>query len=142
MSTLSEILSRPAKDFKAPPVLPMGQYMGVIRGQPKVIESSKKTPGYEFTIVLTQALGDVDQTALADAGGAANKELNFRVYISDASGFFLKQFCEHAGIEPGEKSLGEMVAETPGKTIGVHITNQPSKDGSRMVHYPDSTFKV
>lgn len=143
-ANFAEILNRPAKDIKAPPVLPQGAYMGVIQGPYKpIVSAEKKTPGVEFTIALQQPISDVDQNMLLEAGGLAGKTVQQRFYITDGSVYYVKQFLvDHLGIEEGDKSMAELLAEAPGKTLGVNVVNQPSKSGDRMVHFIGSTFKV
>lgn len=139
MPSLSESLNKRASEIKAPPVMPKGLYLGMVSGPHKMIKAKTGTEGVEFTIALQQPISDVDQQQLADAGGAQGKTMMLRIY----SEYFTKQFLvDHLGIEEGNKTLGEVLSEAPGKSVGVIVENQPSAKGDRMVSFIKETTKV
>lgn len=139
MPSFAESLNKRASDIKAPPVMPAGMYLGVVTGPYKNIKAKTGTEGAEFTIALQQPISDVDATQLAEAGGAQGKTMAVRLY----SEYFIKQFLvDHLGLEEGNKTLGELLSEAPGKSVGVIVVNKPSAKGDRMTSFIESTTKV
>lgn len=144
-NSFTDILSRPMNEVEAPKALPSGTYLGIIQGQFRQVESrEKKTPGAEFTIALQRPHSDVDETALAVAApeGLQGKTVRWTVYVGDDGGFFLKSFLNNVlGIDEN-MTLGEALANAPGRQLLVTLKNQPDRTGQRMVHFPDSVAAV
>lgn len=139
MPSFAESLNKRASEIKPPPVMPKGLYLGVVQGQYKQIKAKTGTEGVEFSVALQQPLQGVDETQLAEVGGAQGKTMAVRLY----SEYFILQFLkDHLGIEEGAKTLGEMLAEAPGKAVGVMVDTQPSAKGDRMTSFIKETVKV
>lgn len=161
------ILDQAPSSISRPKPLPVGSYTTICKGYPRQDKSSKKgTEFVEFTLGIVSAGEDVDEEDLAlalkkpgeDEGSFALSEKSFRhtFYLTDASIYRLVDFLVHLGfeIEPDgnggykgvgddeDKTLRQMISETPNRQVGVNIKHQPSEDGSTVYANVASTFKV
>lgn len=148
MANFSSILDRKAHEIEEPKAFPVGTYLVLLQGQYQTGESSvKKTPFVFFPAKVLMAQEDVSQSEVEAFGGVQGKELKGRqglqFYLTDESAYRLKEFLvDHLGIEPGDKSLKEMMTEAPGKQVLVTISHQPSDDGKRIFGQVAKTMKV
>ncbi|HEX4500597.1 MAG TPA: hypothetical protein VH187_05405 [Scandinavium sp.] len=145
MSTLEEILNTRAKDIEPPKALPSGTYLGIVDGMFERIESrEKKTPGYRFRAKLIRPIEVADEQGLADAGGCEGKSVSIDFYVTENNKYFIKQFLvEHLGIEEGEKTILELMSESPGRQVGVVLRQQLSRGTEpRMIHVLAGTVRV
>jgi hypothetical protein len=132
MANLSDILSRPATEFNFPPPLPIGGYHCVVAGLPEqVVSSIKKTDGFEFTLKPIGTDEDVDQEELSKLGGLEEKTIKHTMWISqnpakvDTTVAMLREFLEHCGIDPENKSVNEMIDLCPNTEVMVYLKHTP-----------------
>lgn len=143
MASFEDILNKPASEIKSPPAYPVGTYHCLVDGPPTPGKSSQKQTdflGYKFKIL--SPMGDVDAAAAAEQQ-IIGKIISSEFYITEAAAWRLKEMLvEHLGIEEGNKSLKELIAESPGKQVLVKLRHEISQDGKRVFHRLDSTAHV
>lgn len=142
-ASFSPILSMKSSEAKAPPPMPVGTYIWVTKGLPRFDKSTKKgTPFAEFTVSCLGALDDVDQEALQQVGGTKDKVKTITFYLTEKSSFMLKDFLVddlQLDDEDGEKTLEQLIDESPGHQFLGHIKHEPSQDGKRVFDNIDAT---
>ena len=138
------LLDKPSSEVEKPKPLPQGSYTCVVQGLPKFDKSTKKGTEYvEFTLKVLAAGEDVDQDELKLMGGIQDKTIRDTYYITENALWRLKEFLVNAGIEEDDdKSLRQMIEETPGCQIIVHIKHTASQDGSSVFANVGSTAPV
>lgn len=140
MTSFADILNKRGDSIERPKPLPPGSYVGTVKGLAEQAEIGKnKTPALVFTIALIQALEDVDQSALHEAGGVAGKTMRHTLYIQGKDEnaqknveWRLRQFFEQLGVYSDSKTLSEMLSESPGQAIKLTVVHKPSEDGSTI----------
>ncbi len=142
--TFSSVLDTPAGDIERPKPLPVGSYVCVVQGQPRIDKSTKKqTEFVEYTLKLLEALDDVDDEALKDIGGIKDKTTRITFYLTENSIFRLKEFLEHCGIEMEDKgSLRQYIGEATGQQVVAHIVHEASQDGDAVYARVKNTTPV
>lgn len=119
------ILDTPVEQIERPKPLPAGTYMCVVGGQPRFDKSARKQTDFvEFTLNVAQPGPDVDQAALAEAGGAAGKTLRVTFYLTQEAAYRLKEFLGHLGLDDGTKTLREQIAMAPGRQVYANVVHQ------------------
>jgi hypothetical protein len=124
------------------PKLPVGSYVGLVKGMPRYDKSTKKqTPFVEFQIQLTEAMDDVDPDELEAFGPFAEKTIPLTFYYETEGGFNrLKAFLNNCGIED-YSNLRVGIEEAPGRTIVVEIKHEHSADGQSIYARIDGTAR-
>lgn len=151
--SFSPILSMKGADIEKPRPLPVGTYLAVVQGQPKMDKSSKKqTPYVEFSMKLMQAMDDVDQDDLAHAltkpSGEkvllTDKALRLTYYLTPDSAWRIKQFLKRdLQIEDADsKDIGQQVSEAPGCQCIVTVKHRVSENGEDTFAEIGSTAKA
>ena len=132
MANFTDILNKPAETVEKPKPRPVGTYLCLINGPHKQRDVKGKDgteyPVVGFTLKTMQAQADVDQEALAAAGGVGNL-MNHDFFLTNAEGqvndYPLVNFLEnHLGIEKAGKSIAQMLAEAPGKQVLATIKHE------------------
>ena len=141
-TAFEDILSQPASEIERPRPAPQGSYVCLVKGQPNFDKSAKKqTPFVEFFFQPLQAGEDVDEEELkevltqSDGTVGPLENLTFRetYYLSDKAKFRLRNFLERdLGIELGDKSIGQVISEAPGRQVLVFIKHTWSDDGQSV----------
>lgn len=136
------ILDKPSTDVEKPKPLPAGSYICVVKGLPKQDKSSKKGTEYvEFTLTPLQAGEDVDEEALTNWASKADgstrslsdTSLRCTFYLTEDSIYRLKGFLvDDLEIEEEDKSLRQMIDETPGRQVLAHVKHTASEDGTTV----------
>jgi hypothetical protein len=141
MANFSSILDMPSSEVKFPK-LPVGSYVGIVKGMPRYDKSTKKqTPFVEFQIQLTEAMDDVDPDELEAFGPFTEKTIPLTFYYETEGGFNrLKTFLDNCGIED-YMNLRVGIEEAPGRTIVVEIKHEPSAAGQSIHARIDGTAK-
>jgi hypothetical protein len=134
----SDILNKRADDIEAPKNMPIGTYLWAIPNPPKTSTiGDGKYEAIDFDLVCLLALDDVDQGALQEYGPVQGKHQRHR-FMFDLAGtpeaeqsntnrlFYFKQFLtESLGIDGDGKTIGQMLAEVPGKQVKANIGWRP-----------------
>ena len=80
MANFTDILNKPAETVEKPKPRPVGTYLCIVDGPHKQRDVKGKDgteyPVVGFTFKTMQAQEDVDQAALAEAGGVGNNRAN------------------------------------------------------------------
>jgi len=127
MASFVDILNKPAETIEKPKQRPPGTYLCIVNGPHKQREINDK-PVVDIAFKTMQAQDDVDQSALAEAGGVGNTVTqSFFLTTNDGNdnSWGLLNFLEnHLGIEKTGKSLAQMLAEAPGKQVLVNVAHE------------------
>ena len=128
----SDLLDRPSSDVERPKPVPQGTYHFAINGLYKLDKTTKKQTEYvEFNVNYLAAMDDVDEEALKESGGFSGKSTRLTFYITEDALWRLKKFLTNdLGIEEGDKSLRQMLDETPGQQFLGTVKHSASEDGT------------
>lgn len=138
----NSILDTKADDIKSKPPLPIGSYKARISKLEPVKSSQKKTDGIEFTLIPLEALEDVDQEMLKDAGGLKDRTMRTSFWITPDSAIMLKEFLvNHVGLEGTGRTMRQLLGEALNQEVGIIVTHGTTKDG-RQYGQIDRTFKI
>lgn len=127
------ILDMPASDIERPKPLPVGTYVAMVEGMPRIDKSTKKQTEYvEFTMKILGAQEDVDPDALEEYGGIGEATVKNTYYITDKSTYRLKEFYIALGLDIEGKTSRELLEECPGKECLITIKHQPAQSGDMV----------
>jgi hypothetical protein len=142
MASFNDILNKPAAEIEAPKPHPAGTYLAIIDGPGEFTKMGKdQTDVLKVKFKLMQAGPDVDAEALA-AAESLGKTITANYFLTDAAIYRLKEMMEHAGLELGTKSVGQLIPELPGQQINIVIGHRPSADGQRIFAEVKATAAV
>lgn len=138
------LLSTAGSEIERPVPMPVGSYVCVVQGLPRFDKSSQKQTDFvEFTLAFQEARDDVDEDELQKVGGLANKTIKATYYITETALWRLKDFLTACGLEAdGDKTLEELIEETPNATVGIFIRHEPGNDGQSMFARVGKAFLV
>jgi len=128
------ILDRAPADVKPPETLPVGSYLCIVQGLPRYDKSTKKgTEFAEYTLIIQQAMDDVDEDELkAFEGGVKGKVIKATYYLTDGAVYRLKEFFEHCGIDvDAAESMRQLMDEPNGCQVIAYMKHEASDDGKR-----------
>lgn len=129
--SFESILDQPAESFDRPPPIPNGTYAAVVQGPPEEIESKTGTPGLRFVFKLMHPFEDVDANELEKYGGLGdNTTLRRDFYVTQKSGFFLRDFLEKCGVDITGKTLLEASNEAANKEVGINVKQNLTNTGN------------
>lgn len=127
------ILDQQSSEIQKPKPLPVGTYICVVQGLPKMDKTSKKQTEYvEFTLGILGAGEDVDTEALEEAGGFQGKTVRDTYYLTETAIWRLKKFLDDCGIDEDDMSLRQRIDQAPGCQVAVTIKHQASEDGTSV----------
>lgn len=145
MANFADVLNKPAAEVEKPKPYPVGTYHCLVDG-PAAIEKvgKKQTDAAIFKYKILAPGPDVDPSALAEIpGGMAGKQLRHTMWLTEDSLYRLTQLLEdHMGIDKAGKTVGEMLAEAPGRQLMVTVGHRPSEDGQTLYSEVKSTARV
>lgn len=136
MPDFSKLMNRPAGEAKKPPVLPVGDYAGVL-GQWEVGDNNKNRTEYvRFPVRLT---GWPDDVTGEDREGIdlSKRQLRRDYYTSDDAMYRLDEFIRSCGIDPSGRSYAEVLPELVGKPVIVevrHYINQQTQELGNQIN--------
>lgn len=132
-TSFSSILDKAPADVKPPETLPVGSYLCVVQGMPRYDKSTKKgTPFVEYTLIIQQAMDDVDADDLAAFGDVKGKPIKATYYDTESAGYRIKEFFEHCGLDvEAVESLRELVDQPNGCQVIAYMKHEASDDGKR-----------
>ena len=143
MLNFQDILNQPAKDIEKPKPLPVGTYLCIVNGPAEFPEKGigqKETPAAILQLRPLQAREDVDQQALADAGGLAEKSIRHTLWLSKDAQWRTKEFRTHCGLDvENGATLGQLFSEIPNRRLYVQLKHRTSADGSQIFSEVAST---
>lgn len=147
----SDILNRQATDIERPKPIPIGTYLWIVKGQPRLDKSAKKqTPFAEYTLQAVQAQEDVDEEDLAaflsrkDGSKKVLSDISTKAtfYLTEDAAWRLNKFLEDCGLDLEGSTLQALLPEAVNcQVLGV-IRHQPSEDGQSVFAQLGNTAKV
>jgi hypothetical protein len=142
-TSFESILDTPLEDVERPMPLPQGLYRCVVEGIPRRDRSSVKgTPFIEFTLRPIEALGNVDQLDIDQAGGLNGKTFRHTFYYNegDANSLWrLRDFLVDCGAN-SKSSVEDAINDVINAEVDVQITHEPSRDGKAVFAKVDRTI--
>lgn len=134
MVTFGSILDKPSTSIERPKPLPQGNYVCILKGLPKEGKAKTGTEYYEFAPEIQQPLEDVSSTDIEVYGSVVGKTIpRCTFYITEDSIWRLKKFLvDDLELEEEEKSLRQLVSESPGKQLVCTVRHKPSDDGKNV----------
>lgn len=148
--SFSSILDRQSTEIERPKPIPIGTYLAVVKGQPRMDKSSKKqTPFVEFTLAIVQASDDIDEDSLkayltrADGSSKSLQEQSIRAtyYLTEDAAWRLTKFLDDCGTD-AEQTVGQRVNEAINCQVWANIKHEPSEDGESIFARLSGTAKV
>lgn len=127
MPDFSALLRKPAGEAKKPPVLPIGDYGGVVRSQEVGDNNRNKTPYVRFGLVLTDWPQDLQIEDRPPDVDLNKRQLRKDYFLTDDSLWRLDDFIRSCGIEPNGRPYEEILPELIGQPVTIqinHYTNQ------------------
>jgi hypothetical protein len=131
----TEVLNKKSDDLKKPVPRPAGTYLGMVVGLPmqKVVTpkaGGDDMPVASYKIKLLSAMEDVDQTELASQPpigdwGVLNRTQDFFLHTEGGQYYHSKWLEDVLGIPPEDKTVGERMAEAPGRQLIVKLKHVP-----------------
>jgi hypothetical protein len=158
-----DVYNIPVSQLTKQKPIPTGTYLGQVRGLPEELTSPVKgTKFAQYTIQLLEPAQndrgnnkDVDPKALEEALTRPNgdviplteKSLRLRMWRTQDSGHRHVDFLEKLGIptendDGSERTLPDMIAESPGRTAYFHVKHSPSLDRENIYAEIDRIIKV
>jgi len=142
----ASILDRQSRDIQKLPPLPVGTYIATVLDVTFEPVGAKQTPAVNVLLGGFHPHSGVDQVQLAKCGDPAAHTVTYNLFLTEAAAWRLPQFLDHLGIEEGDRTLRERLAEAPSKQVKVTITHTVGKAGSRSAGETfanvDSTAKL
>lgn len=134
MVDFNDVLNKPAAEIEKPPIRPAGTYLASITAMPEVLTRNTKDGERQilsFKAKLVAPKDDVSQDAMSAQPEISTwPPMNYDIWLSDDL-FPLKRFLnEVLGIEVGDKTIKEMLADVPGRTFLATIEHKPYTDKS------------
>lgn len=133
-----QLLNKKVDDAKRPPLLPAGDYEGVVKAW-KAAEIDYKQgdgpqPVVEFNCQITAPGEGVDQEDLRDSEGKpfdpAGRRFQVQFSLKAEEDYRLSEFLQSCGIETEGRSFGESLPDTTNAPIFMTITHTQGKAGS------------
>lgn len=140
MPNFEEILSKKAAEVEKPKPKPTGSYQAQVMGMPKqkvINVQGEEVPILSFTCKVIAPMKDVDEDQLAAAGDLSSwPPFNKDFWLNGENGVWAAtQFLTSTlDIEEGDKTLGQLCTEAPGKQLVVTLKHRPyqNKDTGDM----------
>jgi hypothetical protein len=138
----TEILAKTVGSAPEPKPLPSGSYTGTINGVPTCRAVTTKEGDKAvatFTIAITEAMDDVDETELTEAGGLRRndgepKSLRADFWLDESSLYKLDQFLAGFGFASDSgKSYQDVFEELAGRDVelAVELDEYTTKKGDQ-----------
>ena len=131
----TSLLSKKADEAKRPPVLPPGNYEGlVVNYQPDEaqLKDGSRVPIIRFNIKLTAPTEDIDPDDLIDREGktieVAGKRVRHDFWLDGQQDYRLSEFIASCGVDIEGRSYGETLPETTNAPVIVTVTQTQARD--------------
>lgn len=120
MPDFSALLKKPAGEAKRPPLLPVGDYHGVIRSHEMGDNNQNHTPYVRFTVVLTEWPEDVEPE---DREGIElnKRQMSRDFFFTEDALWRLDEFIRSCGIDPQGRPYEEILPELIGQPVTAQI---------------------
>lgn len=134
MASFQDILDQPVTQVDRPKPTPVGTYLFLVDGQPKMSQiGQNKTDVIDFNLKILQVMGDSPSPAeVEEFGGVAGKPVRARFFITEPAKWRLDKFLyEDLGIAFGMPRK-QAIAEALGKQVIGQIIHRPNESGDQM----------
>lgn len=151
----ASVLDTPSSAIEKPKPLPVGTYVCVVKGLPRIDKSSKKQTEYsEYALTILEAGEDVDaddlEKSLTKPSGEkialSAKSLKVTFYHTEDSIYRLKKFLNDLDVpeeEDGEElTIRQRMNEVNGRQVKVTIKHTASEDGENIYANVGGTAKM
>lgn len=140
MVDFNSVLAKASDQIEKPKAKPVGTYLAIVQGLPLQREVKPRDGGedmgvIQFKLKLISPMSDVDMDQLSDHPPIPEwGPMNQDIFIHTEAGIYgLKKFLVNTlGVEPGEgkhvKTIGQMLAEAPGRQLLVKTKHVPYQD--------------
>jgi len=118
---ITDILDRQSREFEKLPPLPIGEYHTTVVAYECKKVGTKNTPAVIFTLQGFAPVSQVSQDELAKCGDLRTRELRYTLYLTEAATWRARQFLDHLGIEEGDRTVGERIADAINRQVLVTI---------------------
>ena len=134
MSTFEDVLNTPMNAVEKPKPRPVGTYLGVVQGQPKIEKiGQKETLAAIFEVKLLSPGPDVDTESLAEAGGIGERNLRVTQFLTKDALWRTKEFLTALGIDVDTPApVGQLIAQATNCRAYFKIRHRPSQDGKEL----------
>jgi hypothetical protein len=131
--TFEEILDKRSSDIRQLKALPQGTYRAIVKGCPTFNPvGANQTPAVNFKLTGFVPVGYIDPDVLAECENIADRELTLNLFLTEAAMWRLKQFLDHLGIEEGDRTLRERLADAPNRPVIVTITHSTGRNSEQI----------
>lgn len=128
----SALLKKPAGEAKKPPVLPVGDYQGVVRSHEMGDSNRNRTPYVRFVVVLTEWPEALPVEDRPDGVELNKRQLRKDFYITDDSLWRLDAFIRSCGVEPSGRVYEEVLPELVGQPVFVQVQHYMNPQTSEI----------
>ena len=149
MPDFSQLLARPAGKALKPPVLPVGDYKGVIKAREFDDKNQNHTPYVRFSLGLLEwpeSVSEGERGQTDDQGNfhpidLSKKTLRRDFFLTDDAFYRLDELLRSCGVEPdGTTGYDKYIEELIGKEVIVEVqqytnnkTGEPANQVGRVV---------
>jgi hypothetical protein len=141
--TFQEILDKRSADIKQLKPLPQGTYRAIVNGHPTFNPvGANQTSAVNFKLTGFVPVSYIDPDVMAEYGNIAERELTLNLFLTEAAMWRLKQFLDHLGIEEGDRTLRERIAEAPNRAVIVTITHKMNPNSDQIFANIATTAKA
>ncbi len=135
MGDFRELLKQNTDEIKRPPAMPSGSWYGLVTNQEFGESKEKKTPFTRYTVKVTAAGKDIDQSE--DLSDFIGREMQKDFYITKDSLWRLSEFITSCKINATGRPLDETIPEVIGKEVLFQIVHE-RQAGSKPTDPPFS----
>lgn len=132
------LLSKKVDDAKRPPLLPAGDYPGVVKGwKPDEVDYKQgdgPVPVVNFNVAITGIGEGMDPEDFKDAEGKEfspdGRRFTVAFSLKSEEDYRLSEFLQSCGIETEGRSFGETLPDTANAPIFITVIHKQGKPGS------------
>ena len=133
MPDFSQLLRKPAGEAKRPPVLPAGDYYGIIKGHELGDQNRNRTPYVRFQVGLMDWPDQsADEWIASDPDGTTHtitkadidlskRQMRKDFYLTDDALWRLDEFIKSCGIDPHGRVYEEILPELTGQPVMIEV---------------------
>lgn len=120
MVDFSSLLKKPAGEAKKPPVLPAGDYPGVVKSYELGDQNKNKTPYVRFMLGLTAFPDSVDE-AEREGIDLSKRQQRRDFFFTDDALWRLDEFLRGLGIQSNGRGYDEVLPEVVGQQVLIEV---------------------
>lgn len=132
MPDFSTLLKKPAGEAKRPPVLPIGDYQGVVRSHEVGDNNRNRTPYVRLGIVLTEWPDNVPAEDRPEGVDLNKRQLRKDFFLTDESLWRLDEFIRSCGIDPSSRVYEDVLPELVGQPVTVQVQHYMNQQNGEI----------